>query len=99
VRAEAYQLGLINPTEILPDEMDLQCRHALVLSDAGRAIGCARITTDGHIDRMAVLPHEQQARMEVALIEILNDDRQQTRKRNPVVEIAEPLSHSSRIPS
>jgi hypothetical protein len=72
VRSDAYQIGLLDAIEILPDAMDLQSRHALALGVNGRCIGCARMTPDGSIDRMAVLPHEQQEQIEAALIEELN---------------------------
>lgn len=72
VRAAALEIGLLNQAEVLADEADEVSRHALVLGANGRGIGCARITPEGRIERMAVLPHEQRAQIETAMIEILN---------------------------
>jgi ribosomal protein S18 acetylase RimI-like enzyme len=72
MRSDAYQIGLLSASEVLPDETDMQGRHALALGINGRCIGCARITPDGVIDRLAVLPHDQRDQIEAALIEELN---------------------------
>ena len=71
LRSDAYQIGLLSASEVLPDETDMQGRHALALGINGRCIGSARMTADGIIDRVAVLPHEQQEQIEAALIEEL----------------------------
>jgi GNAT superfamily N-acetyltransferase len=73
VRAAACEIGLLNPIDVLPDELDMQSRHALALGTNGRGIGCARITPKGRIERVAVLPHEHRAQIEAALIEALNE--------------------------
>lgn len=73
VRVAACASGLLSPQEIGSDELDEKCRHALVLSKGGRAIGCARITPEGRIERVAVMPHEQRDRIVVALIDTLKD--------------------------
>jgi GNAT superfamily N-acetyltransferase len=73
IRAEACEIGLLIHSEMLPDDIDVQSRHALALGTNGRGIGCARITPEGRIERMAVLPHAHRAQIEAALIEVLND--------------------------
>ena len=73
IRATASKTGLMDQAKVRADKLDEQCRHALALSKNGDAIGCARITQDGQIERMVILPHEQQALIETALIEVLND--------------------------
>jgi len=72
IRLAACEIGLLSLEELLPDEMDDRSRHALVLSKTGRAIGCARLTPKGNIERLAVLPHEQRSQIEAAMIEALN---------------------------
>lgn len=78
VRVAACASGLLNSAEIGVDELDEISRHALALTKGGRAIGCARITPAGHIERIAVMPHEQRAQIETALIELLSDYGHQT---------------------
>jgi adenylosuccinate synthase len=53
VRAEACETGLLNQSEAIPDEVDERSRHALALGTNGRGIGCARITPEGRIERIA----------------------------------------------
>ena len=72
-RVAACEIGLLKLDEALPDEQDECSRHALVLSKEGRAIGCARITPEGNIARVVVLPHEQRSQIKAAMIEALND--------------------------
>jgi hypothetical protein len=67
VRASACEIGLLSPDEALTDEVDERCCHAMVLSESGKAIGCARIKPAGIIERMAVLPHENRTQIEQAL--------------------------------
>lgn len=43
------------PAELEWDGLDARCRHVLVQNVAGAAIGCARITENAHIGRMAVM--------------------------------------------
>jgi len=78
-RDNAFKLGLIDKSEALPDTQDKFCRHALALGTNGKIIGCARITPDGCIDRMVVLPHSHQERIKAALSEILNDYAKQVK--------------------
>ncbi|MDD5300269.1 MAG: hypothetical protein PHD65_07220 [Gallionella sp.] len=73
IRVAASKTGLMDQAKAQADKLDEQCRHALALSKNGDAIGCARITQDGRIERMVVLPHEQRALVETALTEVLND--------------------------
>lgn len=55
------------------DGLDEACHHALALSSNGDAIGCARITPDGHIGRMAVLSEWRGKKVGSALLEALLD--------------------------
>jgi len=55
VRAEVFIQEQQVPVELEWDGMDETARHLLALNDAGQAIGCARLTGDGSIGRMAVL--------------------------------------------
>ena len=75
------------------DEKDNQCRHALALSKGGRAIGCARITREGMIEKIVVLPHEQQGKIVEAMIEVLNDYHSQIKTD---AQPAPELTHVSR---
>jgi len=64
------------PEELEWDGKDEECRHALVLSLSGDAIGCGRIQTNGHIGRMAVLPQWRKLKVGTAIIEaLLNEAR------------------------
>ncbi len=82
VRVAASEMGLMDKSEALADKLDEQCRHALALSTSGKAIGCARITQGGHVDRMAVLQHGQRVQIETALIEVLKDYTYQLGSKN-----------------
>lgn len=55
------------------DGLDQVCHHALALSANGEAIGCGRITADGHIGRVAVLPEWRHKRIGSAILELLVD--------------------------
>jgi len=55
------------------DGLDEVCHHALALSANGEAIGCGRITPDGHIGRVAVLPEWRRKRIGSAILELLVD--------------------------
>jgi predicted GNAT family N-acyltransferase len=55
------------------DGLDDTCHHALALSATGDAIGCGRITPDGHIGRMAVLPEWRGKKVGSAILEALLD--------------------------
>ncbi len=78
VRQAALMCGILSPTEMRADAMDRQCRHALALNQNGEAVGCVRITPDGKIERMAVLPRDHRGQLETALVatvlkEMLNE--------------------------
>ncbi|HEY8609516.1 MAG TPA: GNAT family N-acetyltransferase [Noviherbaspirillum sp.] len=45
------------PVELEWDEMDAACLHALACDDSGAPVATGRLLPDGHIGRMAVLPH------------------------------------------
>lgn len=55
VRAEVFIQEQQVPVELEWDGMDETARHLLALNGAGEPIGCARLTGDGSIGRMAVL--------------------------------------------
>ena len=55
------------------DGRDESCHHVLALSANGEAIGCGRITPDGHIGRVAVLPEWRMKHIGTAILELLVD--------------------------
>jgi len=55
VREEVFIREQHVPVALEWDGMDETAQHLLALSDAGDAIGCARLTGSGNIGRMAVL--------------------------------------------
>ncbi len=62
------------PPELEWDGLDeAHCRHALVLSRQGEAIGCGRMLSDGHIGRIAVLPKWRGQKIGTAIVESLLD--------------------------
>jgi len=61
------------PAELEWDGLDGPSHHALALSANGEAIGCGRLTPDGHIGRMAVLPEWRRKRIGSAILELLVD--------------------------
>ncbi len=61
------------PPELEWDGLDDQCRHALVLSSHGEAIGCGRMQANGHIGRIAVLPKWRKQKVGTAIVEALLD--------------------------
>jgi predicted GNAT family N-acyltransferase len=61
------------PAELEWDEQDQHCRHALVLSAQGAAIGCGRLFENGHIGRIAVLPKWRKQKVGTAIVEALLD--------------------------
>ena len=61
------------PAELEWDGLDNVCHHALALTTNGEAIGCGRISPDGHIGRVAVLPEWRGKRIGSAILELLVD--------------------------
>ena len=61
------------PPELEWDGLDENCRHALVLSHQGEAIGCGRMQENGHIGRIAVLPKWRKQKVGTAIMEALLD--------------------------
>jgi predicted GNAT family N-acyltransferase len=53
------------------DGLDEISHHALALSANGEALGCGRITPDGHIGRMAVSPEWRRKRIGSSILELL----------------------------
>jgi hypothetical protein len=73
IRVAASQMRTISHAGALPDGKDELARHAIAVSTKGQCIGCARLLPGGHVERIAVLPHEHQAQIKAAMIEILSD--------------------------
>ncbi len=73
VRVAACASGVLAAEEMGSDAQDEISRHALALSKGGRAIGCARLTPQGRIERIAVMPHELREQVKKALVEVLSD--------------------------
>jgi len=61
------------PAELEWDGKDEACHHALALTANGEAVGCGRITPDGHIGRVAVMPEWRHKRIGSAILELLVD--------------------------
>jgi predicted GNAT family N-acyltransferase len=61
------------PAELEWDGLDDASHHALALSAKGDGIGCGRITPDGHIGRIAVLPEWRNMCIGSAMLELLVD--------------------------
>jgi predicted GNAT family N-acyltransferase len=55
------------------DGLDENCRHALVISSQGEAIGCGRMLVNGHIGRIAVLSKWRKQKVGTAILEALLD--------------------------
>ncbi len=61
------------PVELEWDGLDAGCEHVLALAASGNAIGCGRITPDGHIGRIAVLPEWRRQQVGSSILELLVD--------------------------
>ena len=59
------------PAELEWDGLDEHCRHALVLSQQGEAIGCGRMLANGHIGRIAVSSKWRKQKVGTAIMEAL----------------------------
>lgn len=57
IRHQVFVLEQNVPPALEMDERDAECRHALARDADGTPIGTGRLLPDGHIGRMAVLPH------------------------------------------
>lgn len=55
------------------DGQDAGCRHVLVLSHQGAAIGCGRMFASGYIGRIAVLPKWRGQKVGTAIVEAMLD--------------------------
>jgi hypothetical protein len=97
VRAAAGKLGILNPKEVQADGLDERCQHGLALSKDGHAIGCMRITPEGCIERMAVLPQEDKKEIEAALMEMLNDYSREYRSKINRITKTRNESQTSRL--
>jgi predicted GNAT family N-acyltransferase len=73
IREKVFILEQGVPAELEWDGKDESCHHALALTANGEAIGCGRITPDGHIGRVAVLPEWRGKRIGSAILELLVD--------------------------
>jgi predicted GNAT family N-acyltransferase len=59
------------PADLEFDEVDPQCQHALALTDDGQPIGAGRLTPQGRIGRLAVLPAFRHKSVGTALLRAL----------------------------
>jgi predicted GNAT family N-acyltransferase len=73
IREKVFMQEQHVPAELEWDGLDDKCHHALAVSSNGEAVGCGRITTDGHIGRVAVLPEWRGKRIGTGILEILLD--------------------------
>jgi len=73
IREKVFILEQRVPAELEWDGLDERCHHALALTANGDAIGCGRITPEGHIGRVAVLPEWRGKRIGTAILELLVD--------------------------
>lgn len=73
IREKVFMQEQNVPVELEWDGLDDVCHHALALSVNGDAIGCGRITPDGHIGRVAVLPEWRRKHIGSAILELLVD--------------------------
>ncbi len=74
LRVSASTLGTLDYSITPGDSDDEISKHVLALGTRGQAIGCARVSPVGHIDRITVLPLENWKQIGVAMIEALMDD-------------------------
>ncbi len=73
VRETVFVLEQRVPPEEEWDDEDPRCRHALARDDQGRPIGTGRLSLDGKIGRMAVLPDWRGRGVGAALLQHLLD--------------------------
>ena len=62
------------PEEIDWDGMDPDCVHALAIEEGGASTGTGRLTPEGKIGRLAVLPRERGQGIGAALLEALSEE-------------------------
>jgi predicted GNAT family N-acyltransferase len=73
IREEVFIREQAIPAELEWDGLDESCRHALALSHKGDAIGCGRMSANGHIGRISVLPQWRKQKVGTAIMEALLD--------------------------
>ncbi len=73
IREEVFIREQGVPEKLEWDGLDPSSQHVLALSVSGDAIGCGRITPDGKIGRVAVLPGWRGKRVGSAILESLLD--------------------------
>lgn len=61
------------PENLEWDETDADCTHVLVTDNSGKPIATARMTTDGHIARMAVLKAHRKHGIGSGMLKLLID--------------------------
>lgn len=59
------------PQELDFDGLDPECRHVLAFANSGEPIGTARMQSDGHLGRIAVLKDRRKQGIGKALVESL----------------------------
>ncbi|GAB4120723.1 MAG: hypothetical protein Fur0040_00210 [Sideroxydans sp.] len=74
VRVAASIARVISHLDALPDDRDATARHAIALDKSGKVLGCGRLTEDGLIERIVVMPHDRVQLIRAAMTEILRDD-------------------------
>jgi hypothetical protein len=94
VRASACEMGLFKVMDLLTDDADELSRHAFALSQNGYAIGCARITPEGCIERIIVLPYEKQIQIGMALVEVLHEYANQIELSTSISQSVKDKAHS-----
>lgn len=73
IREKVFIQEQLVPAELEWDGLDEKCEHVLALASNGNAIGCGRITPDGHIGRIAVLPEWRRQQVGSSILELLVD--------------------------
>lgn len=73
IREEVFVREQKIPEHLEFDDQDPQCYHVLALDNEDRAVGTGRLTVDGHIGRMAVLPAWRGHGIGVAILQALMD--------------------------
>lgn len=68
------------------DGLDESCQHVLAINKNGGAIACGRITAQGKIGRMAVLPNWRGKKVGSAVLEALLEEARRKKLPNVVLD-------------